>query len=121
PLPATASPVARAAHSPRMAEIQAPAPAGSGGSPRRVVTGLVQSRLNTVVAILSRHLNLSLITQDVYVSTVGGISVNEPAADLAMAPAIISSRKNLPLPRSTVTIGELSLAGAPRPLARTAR
>lgn len=117
PMPGTAITVAMDGHRPLMAELQALVADGSGGSPRRVVTGLVQSRLNTVVAILSKHLNLSLITQDVYVSTVGGISVNEPAADLAMAAAIISSRNKLPLPRSTVTIGELSLAGELRPVA----
>lgn len=88
----------------------------AGGSPRRVVTGLVQSRLNTVVAILSRHLRINMSTQDVYASTVGGINVHEPAADLALAAAILSSRGSLPLPRSTVAIGELSLAGELRPV-----
>src|SRR5699024_6348651 len=83
---------------------------------RRVVTGLVQSRLNTVVAILSRHFRINMTTQDVYASTVGGITVHEPAADLALAAAIVSSRNNTPLPRSTVTIGEISLAGELRPV-----
>lgn len=116
PMPGTAITVAMDGHRPLMTEIQALVSPGTGGSPRRVVTGLVQSRLNTVAAILDRHLNRSLVNYDVYVSTVGGISVNEPAADLAMAAAIISSRENLPLPRSTITIGELSLAGELRPV-----
>lgn len=116
PMPGTAITVAMDGHRPLMTEVQALVSAGTGGSPRRVVTGLVQSRLNTVVAILSRHLGISLATDDVYVSTVGGISVNEPAADLGMAAAIVSSRQNLPLPRSTITVGELSLAGELRPV-----
>ena len=117
PMPGTAITVAMDGHRPLLTEIQALVASGAGGSPRRVVTGLVQARLNTVVAILSRHLHMYLTTDDVYVSTVGGISVNEPAADLAMAAAIISSREDLPLPRSTITIGELSLAGELRPVA----
>lgn len=117
PMPGTAITVAMDGHRPLLTEIQALVAGGAGGSPRRVVTGLVQARLNTVVAILSRHLHMFLTTDDVYVSTVGGISVNEPAADLAMAAAIISSKEDLPLPRSTITIGELSLAGELRPVA----
>lgn len=116
PMPGTAITVAMDGHRPLMTEIQALVSPGTGGSPRRVVTGLVQSRLNTVAAIIERHLKRTLVNHDVYVSTVGGISVNEPAADLAMAAAIISSRENLPLPRSTITIGELSLAGELRPV-----
>src|SRR5699024_6541141 len=80
PMPGTAITVAMDGHRPLLTEIQALVASGAGGSPRRVVTGLVQARLNTVVAILSRHLHMYLTTDDVYVSTVGGISVNEPAA-----------------------------------------
>src|SRR5690625_2321385 len=116
PAPGTAITVAMDGHRPLMAEVQALVADSPGGSPRRVVTGLVQSRLNTVVAILSRHLRLNMSSQDVYASTVGGISVQEPAADLALAAAIISSRESMPLPRSTVAIGELSLAGELRPV-----
>src|SRR5690625_5267259 len=116
PAPGTAITVAMDEHRPLMTEVQAIVADSAGGSPRRVVTGLVQSRLNTVVAILSRHLRLNLSAQDVYASTVGGISVHEPAADLAIAAAIISSRESTPLPRSTVAIGELSLAGELRPV-----
>src|SRR5699024_8567619 len=88
PMPGTAITVAMDGHRPLMTEIQALVSPGTGGSPRRVVTGLVQSRLNTVAAIIERHLKRTLVNHDVYVSTVGGISVNEPAADLAMAAAI---------------------------------
>lgn len=116
PMPGTAITVAMDGHRPLMTEIQALVSPGAGGSPRRAVTGLVQARLNTVLAILGRHLGMVMTNDDVYVSTVGGISVNEPAADLAMAAAIVSSREDLPLPRSTITIGELSLAGELRPV-----
>ena len=117
PASGTAITVALDGHRPLMTEIQALVSQGSGGSPRRVVTGLVQSRLNTVIAILSRHLYKDFTNRDIYASTVGGISVHEPAADLAIAAAIMSSLNDLPLPRSTVLIGELSLAGELRPAA----
>lgn len=115
PAAGTAITVALDGHRPLMTELQALVSKGTGGSPRRVVTGLVQSRLNTVVAIISRHLAVDMTTEDIYASTVGGISVYEPAADLAIAAAIYSSRNDLPLPRSTILIGELSLAGEIRP------
>ena len=116
PAPGTAITVAMDGHRPLMTEVQALVSTSGGGSPRRVVTGLVQSRLNTVVAILSRHFKIDMTSQDVYASTVGGISVHEPAADLSMAAAILSSRSDTPLPRSTVVIGEISLAGELRPV-----
>ena len=116
PAPGTAITVAMDGHRPLMTEVQALVSTSGGGSPRRVVTGLVQSRLNTVVAILSRHFKIDMTNQDVYASTVGGITVHEPAADLSMAAAILSSRSDTPLPRSTVVIGEISLAGELRPV-----
>lgn len=117
PAPGTAITVAMDGHRPLMIEVQALVSASAGGSPRRVVTGLVQSRLNTVVAIISRHLGLKTSDEDVYASTVGGISVHEPAADLALAAAIFSSHHGVSLPRTTVVIGEISLAGELRPVA----
>ncbi len=116
PAPGTAITVAMDGHRPLMTEVQALVSDSAGGSPRRVVTGLVQSRLNTVVAILSRHFSITMTAQDVYASTVGGITVHEPAADLALAAAILSSRSDTPLPRSTIVIGEISLAGELRPV-----
>lgn len=116
PAPGTAITVSMDGHRPLMTEVQALVSTSGGGSPRRVVTGLVQSRLNTVVAILSRHFNIDMTSQDVYASTVGGITVHEPAADLSLAAAILSSRGDTPLPRSTVAIGEISLAGELRPV-----
>lgn len=102
---------------PLMAEVQALVSPSEGRTPRRVVNGLGQARLNTIVAILANYFHLNLTDHDVHSSTVGGISIYEPAADLALAAAILSSHFNVPIPRATVVIGEISLTGQLRPVA----
>src|SRR5690625_1224677 len=116
PAAGTAITVALDGNRPLMTEIQALVAPGSGGSPRRVVTGLVQSRVNTVIAVLARHARIDLTQQDVYVSTVGGITVNEPATDVAIAAGLLSSHNDMPISQKTIAIGELSLAGELRPV-----
>ena len=74
-----------------------------------------------ILAVIERHLGVQLHDQDVYVSTVGGIKLSEPAADLAIAFAIISSLKNVPLDRTISAFGELSLAAQVRPVAGAAQ
>ena len=79
--------------------------------PRRVVNGVDSSRVAMVLAVLDRHADLRLGGKDVYVSTVGGIKLTEPGADLAIALAIASADKGVALPRRLAAVGEISLAG----------
>ena len=96
-------------------EIQALIVKSSAPMPRRVVNGVDSSRVAMLLAVLERRSNMQLSTFDVYVSTVGGIRVTEPGADLAIALAIASAFKNKALPATTAAIGEISLAGEVRP------
>ncbi|MFD6177637.1 MULTISPECIES: DNA repair protein RadA [unclassified Isoptericola] len=85
-------------------------------NPRRTTSGVESSRLAMILAVLHRHGGLRLADQDVYVSTIGGARVTEPAADLATALAIVSARTGEPLPTGTVALGEVGLAGDIRPV-----
>ncbi|MBI3558943.1 DNA repair protein RadA [Candidatus Gottesmanbacteria bacterium] len=101
---------------PILAEIQALVTNTPLPNPRRVASGVNYNRLQTIVAILQKKFNLPLYKEDVYVSVVGGLKIEEPAADLAVALAILSSYKNKTLPAKTVAIGELDLLGNVRPV-----
>lgn len=101
---------------PILAEIQALVTNTPLPNPRRVASGINYNRLQTIVAILQKRFNLPLYKEDVYVSVVGGLKIEEPAADLAVALAILSSYKNKALPAKTVAIGELDLLGNVRPV-----
>jgi DNA repair protein RadA/Sms len=79
--------------------------------PKRSVTGFELSRLNMILALLEKKLNLPLNQYDVFVNVTGGIKINEPAADLAIIAAIVSSFRNRPISKETVFIGEVSLVG----------
>lgn len=85
-------------------------------NPRRTTSGLDSSRLAMILAVLHRHAGLRLADQDVYVSTIGGARVTEPAADLATALAISSARTGDALPTGTIAVGEVGLAGDIRPV-----
>lgn len=90
-------------------------------SPRRAVSGLDPARVAMMLAVTEKHLEVKTGKQEVYASTVGGMKVTEPAADLAIFLAIMSSAKNKPVPSTTVAIGEVGLAGEIRRVASTAR
>jgi DNA repair protein RadA/Sms len=90
-------------------------------SPRRTTSGVDGARLAMVLAVLQRRCGVSLANQDVYVSTVGGARVHEPALDLAMALACASGRWDVPIPAGTVAVGEVGLAGEVRPVHGMAR
>ena len=92
-------------------EIQALIVKTSAPMPRRVVNGVDSSRVAMLLAVLERRAKLPLSDSDVYVSTVGGIRVVEPGADLAIALAIASAFKEVALPSTLAAIGEISLAG----------
>ena len=96
-------------------EIQALVIPSSAPNPRRVVSGLDASRVSMILAILTQHAGMNMQDAEVYVSTVGGARVMEPAADLAIALAIMSAHLGTPVPKNMVAVGEISLAGEIRP------
>lgn len=96
-------------------EVQALIVKTQAPQPRRVVNGVDSSRVAMLLAVLERRSNLTLSNCDVYVSTVGGIRVTEPGADLAIALAITSAFKDVALPVTLAAVGEISLAGEIRP------
>ncbi|MGI8701519.1 MAG: DNA repair protein RadA [Nocardioidaceae bacterium] len=95
---------------PLLAEVQALV-AASAGQPRRSVSGLDAARLAMLLAVLQRSVGLQCSTRDVYAATVGGASLRSPAADLAVALALVSADAGVALPRQLVAIGEVGLAG----------
>lgn len=92
-------------------EIQALVAKSATPNPRRVTSGVDSSRVAMILAVLERRAGVRLHDQDVYVSTVGGVKLAEPAADLAIGLAVISAATDRPLPHELVAFGELSLAG----------
>ena len=81
------------------------------GSPRRAVVGWDSARLSMVLAVLDARAGLGISGQDVYLNVAGGLKVNEPAADLAAAAALISSFSGKPVTGDCVVFGEVSLSG----------
>ncbi|HEY7464865.1 MAG TPA: DNA repair protein RadA [Candidatus Limnocylindria bacterium] len=106
---------------PLAVEIQALVAPSGGGSPRRATTGIDVSRVLMLIAVLARHAGLNLTGHDVYVNVAGGLRIEEPAADLAVAMALASSLRERPVRAGTVLAGELSLAGRIRPATRAER
>lgn len=96
---------------PVLVEIQALTTTTPMPMPRRVASGVDYNRLQTIIAILIKRLNIPLYKEDVYVSVSGGLKISEPAADLAIALAILSSFRNKSLGALTVAFGELDLLG----------
>ncbi len=105
---------------PVLVEIQALVAPSTLGTPRRAVVGWEGSRLSMVLAVLQAHCGINLGGHDVYLNVAGGLRINEPAADLAAAAALVSSLANSPLPADAVYFGEVSLSGAVRPVAQAA-
>jgi DNA repair protein RadA/Sms len=104
---------------PLLVEIQALVAKTSLGTPRRAVIGWDSNRLAMVLAVLEAHCGVRLGDCDVYLNVAGGLRINEPAADLAVAAALVSSRLGAPLPVDAVYFGEVSLSGAVRPVSHT--
>ena len=103
---------------PLLVEIQALVDEAHAPNPRRLSVGLEQNRLGMLLAVLHRHAGIACFDQDVFVNAVGGVRITEPAADLAVLLAIVSSFKNKPLPEKMVIFGEVGLAGEVRPVQR---
>jgi DNA repair protein RadA/Sms len=102
-------------------EVQALIVKTQAPQPRRVVNGVDSSRVAMVLAVLERRAGLPLSGFDVYVSTVGGIRIVEPASDLAIALAIASAYRDKAFPVTQAAVGEISLAGEIRPVSQGAQ
>ncbi len=116
PVPGTCVTVTLEGRRPLLAEIQSlvGAPASEGrdfGNARRVTSGLDNPRTAMTLAVLEHRANIRTSGRDVYVATVGGMKINEPSADLAVALSVASAAKGLSLPSDLVAIGEVGLAG----------
>ena len=103
---------------PLLVEIQALVDNSHAPNPRRLSVGLEQNRLAMLLAVLNRHAGIACHDQDVFVNAVGGVRISEPAADLAVLLAIVSSLANRPLPGKLAVFGEVGLAGEVRPAPR---
>jgi DNA repair protein RadA/Sms len=99
-----------------LVEIQALVADGNGSYPRRLATGVDQNRLSLLLAVLQRHGDLALTSEDVFVNVVGGLRISETAVDLPALLAIVSSFRNVACPDRLVSFGEIGLAGEIRPV-----
>jgi DNA repair protein RadA/Sms len=103
---------------PLLVEIQALVDSAHTPNPRRLSVGLEQNRLAMLLAVLHRHAGIATWEQDVFVNAVGGVRIGEPAADLAVSLAIVSSLTDRVIPEKIAVFGEIGLAGEVRPAPR---
>ncbi len=103
---------------PMLVELQALVAPAPYGMPRRTTLGLEDARVALLLAVLDRRSRVDLLSQDVYAKASGGVRVAEPAADLAIALAVVSSREDLALPADTAAVGEIGLGGELRRVSR---
>jgi DNA repair protein RadA/Sms len=103
---------------PLLVEIQALVAPGAPGTPRRAVIGWESQRLNMVIAVLETRCGLALSGHDIYLNVAGGLRIAEPAADLAVAAALVSSLHEAPMPADAVVFGEIGLSGEIRAVAQ---
>jgi DNA repair protein RadA/Sms len=96
---------------PLLVELQALVSTSYLSMPRRMATGLDHNRLSLMIAVLDRRCGMHLGSEDIYVNVVGGVKVNEPAADLGIALAIASAHRDLAIPADMIVVGEIGLAG----------
>jgi DNA repair protein RadA/Sms len=106
---------------PILLEIQALVAPTDLAMPRRVATGVDPKRLAMIVAVLARHARVALGAADVFVNVAGGVRIDEPGADLAVALAIASAAKGVPVREGTAAFGELGLTGRLRPAVQAER
>lgn len=103
---------------PLLVEVQALVDEAHAPNPKRLCVGLEQNRLAMLLAVLHRHAGVACFDQDVFINAVGGVRITEPAADLAVLMAIVSSLKNKQLQDKLIVFGEVGLAGEVRPVQR---
>jgi DNA repair protein RadA/Sms len=106
---------------PLLLEIQALVAPTDLAMPRRVGTGVDPKRLAMIVAVLSRHARIALGQADVFVNVAGGVRIDEPGADLAIALAIVSAARGAPVKPRTAAFGEIGLTGRLRPATQSER
>ncbi|MCV2891861.1 DNA repair protein RadA [Lentibacter sp. XHP0401] len=104
---------------PVLVEFQALVAPSPHSQPRRTVVGWDSSRLAMILAVLEARVGIPFAGLDVYLNVAGGMKVSEPAADLAVAAALLSAREDAALPKDTVVFGEISLSGALRSVSQT--
>jgi DNA repair protein RadA/Sms len=103
---------------PIVVELQALVSPASFGSPRRATTGVDSNRLVQILAVLEKRVGVPLSKLDTYVSSVGGLSVSEPAADLGVAIAVVASFRDRVVDPHTILLGEVGLGGQVRPISQ---
>ncbi len=118
PVPGACVMVTQEGTRPLLVEVQALVDDAHAPNPRRLSVGLEQNRLALLLAVLHRHAGVACFDQDVFVNAVGGVKIDEPAADLPVLLAIVSSLRNRALPAKLVAFGEVGLAGEVRPVQR---
>jgi DNA repair protein RadA/Sms len=96
---------------PLLVEVQALASTTAFGNPRRTANGLDFNRLLLIIAVLSKRVGMQLADQDVFMNVIGGMQIDEPASDLAVAAALASSFRNRPVAADIVVMGEIGLSG----------
>jgi len=116
PTPGSVVMVTREGTRPLLVEVQALVDHSPLSNPRRVTVGLEQNRLAMLLAVLHRHGGVGVFDQDVFVNVVGGIRVQETAADLPVLLSVVSSLRDRPLAEKTVAFGEVGLSGEIRPV-----
>jgi DNA repair protein RadA/Sms len=99
---------------PLLVEVQALVSTSSYGNARRMASGIDQNRLSLLLAVLEKRAGLNLLGEDVFINVAGGMTVDEPAADLAVIGAVASSLRNRPIRPGTAVFGEIGLAGEVR-------
>lgn len=104
-----------------LVDVQALVATTAFGNPRRMSSGVDQGRMALLLAVMEKRAGLPLYNKDVYVNIAGGMSLNEPAADLAICTAIASGHKNVPLGSLTAVMGEVGLAGEVRAVSHADR
>ncbi len=96
---------------PVLLEVEALVSESAFGNPRRMATGIDYNRMSLIVAVLEKKIGLKLFNQDIFVNVSGGMKLTEPASDLAVAAAIVSSFRNKPVRKNSVFMGEVALTG----------
>jgi DNA repair protein RadA/Sms len=116
PVPGSVITVTRQGSRPLLVEVQVLVDGSQAGNPRRVALGLEGNRLAMLLAVLHRHAGIALSDQDVFANVVGGMRIQETAADLPLLLAALSSFRGRPVPHDMVVFGEVGLAGEIRPV-----
>ena len=106
---------------PLLTDVQALVATTVFGNPRRMASGVDQGRLALLLAVLEKRVGLRLYDQDVYINIAGGMSLTEPAADLALCAAVASSQRNIPIGGDWAVMGEVGLAGEVRAISQAER